>query len=46
MASNIAHIIKRSDILPLRVVRIFVSPFVAIFPADLLSIPSLFSLEA
>ena len=46
-ARSIANVIKRSMSLPLVVVvRIFVSPFVAIFPTDLLSIPSHFSLEA
>jgi hypothetical protein len=46
MASIIAHIIKSSESLLLSVVRIFVSPSLVVFPADLISIPPLSSLEA
>jgi hypothetical protein len=46
-ASIIANAIKRSvSLLLVVVVRIFVSPLLVIFPADLLSIPAHFSLEA
>jgi hypothetical protein len=46
MASSIANAIKRSVNLLLSLVRIFDSPLLVVFPADLNIIPSHFSLEA